>query len=117
MESSSELLQQALLLHPAVLKRIVDKAPVKEDSAWTNILKHHHFSKVASECPSLEHLMNIYIARNCLVWRAPDVQAWLKEGAQAVVDIAERARTGSDGGEIANWACVRKEAFQADENE
>lgn len=116
-ESSLELLQQALMLHPAVLKRIVDKAPVKEDSAWTNILKHHHFSKVASECPSLEHLMNIYIARNYLVWRAPDVQAWLKEGAQAVVDIAERARTGSDGGEIANWACVRKEAFQADENE
>lgn len=116
-ESSSELLHQALMLHPGVLKRIVDKAPIKEDAAWTNILKHHHFSKATTEIPSLEHLMNIYIARNYLVWRAPDVQAWLKESAQAVVDIAERARAGADGGEIANWACVRKEAFRADQNE
>ncbi|KAG0556957.1 hypothetical protein KC19_11G090600 [Ceratodon purpureus] len=116
-ESSLGLLQQALMLHPAVLKRIVDKAPIKEDAAWTNILKHHHFSKATSDSPSLEHLMNIYIARNYLVWRAPDVQAWLKEGAQAVVNNAERARTGSYGGEIADWACVRKEAFRGDQNE
>ena len=105
------------MLHPAVLKRIVDKAPIKEDAVWAKILKHHHFSKATSGGPTLEHLISIYIARNYLVWRAPDVQAWLKKGAQAVVDIAERAGTGSDGGEIANWACVRREAFQADQNE
>lgn len=112
-----ELLQQALMLHPAFLKKIVEKAPIKEDAAWAKILKHPHFSKATSDSPTLEHLINIYVARNYLVWRAPDVQAWLKEGAQAVVAIADRAASGNGGWEIANWACVRQEAFPADENE
>lgn len=112
-----ELLQQALMLHPTLLKKIVEKAPIKEDAAWAKIVKHHHFSKVSSESPTLEHLINIYVARNYLVWRAPDVHAWLKEGAQAVVGISDRAASGNGGLEIANWACVRKEAFPADENQ
>lgn len=117
-ESSLELLQQALMLHPAVLRKIVDKAPIKEDSAWISILKHPHFRKATSEGPTLDHLINIYITRSYLVWRPPEVQAWLKKGAQAVVDIAERAATvPREFSEIANWACVRKEVFPADQNE
>ena len=105
------------MLHPSVLRKIVDKAPIKEDAAWGKILKHNHFSRATMGGPSLEHLINIYIERNFLVWRAPDVQAWLKKGAQSVVDIADRQAQAKDGGEIANWACVRKEAFPADQNE
>ncbi|KAG0606180.1 hypothetical protein M758_9G120200 [Ceratodon purpureus] len=116
-QSSLSLVQQALMLHPSVLRKIVDKAPIKEDAAWTKILSHNYFSNATPGGPTLEHLINIYTERNYLVWRAPDVQAWLKRAAQAVVDAADRAEAGNDGGEIANWATVRQEAFSADKNE
>lgn len=116
-ETSRKLLVRALMMHPGFLKKIVEKAPIKEDAAWAKILKHNHFNEVASDSPTLEHLIEIYVARNYLVWRAPDVQAWLKEGAQAVVATADEAATENGGWEIANWACVLKEAFPADENE
>ena len=105
------------MLHPSVLKKIVDKAPIKEDAAWAKLLKHHHFSRATAGGPSLEHLINIYIERNYLVWRAADVQSWLKKGAQFVIDAADNAGASKNGGEIANWACVRKEAFPSDTNE
>lgn len=110
--SEHELLQQALMLHPGFLKKIVEKAPIKEDDAWAKILKHPHFGRVPTQSPTLEHLINIYVARSYLIWRPPEVQAWLKEGAQAVVAIANNG-----GAEMANWACVRREAFPADLNE
>ncbi|KAJ7557549.1 hypothetical protein O6H91_05G131800 [Diphasiastrum complanatum] len=113
--SSSELLQQALMLHPLVLKKIILKAPIKEDLVWARLLKHWHFSAASAGGPSLEHLINIYIERHHLVWRVPDLQTWLKTAALAVVETADKP--GNDGGEIANWACVRKEAFQSDQNE
>lgn len=115
-QSSLSLVQQALMLHPSVLRKIVDKAPIKEDAAWTKIFSHNYFSNATPGGPTLEHLINIYTERNYLVWRAPDVQAWLKRAAQAVIDVADRAGAGNDGGEIANWATVRQEAFSADQN-
>jgi hypothetical protein len=115
--SSLSLLQQALMLHPSVLKKIVDKAPIKEDAVWSKILKKPHFSKATSGGPSLEHLINIYVERNYLVWRAPEVQTWLKTAASTVADAAEKSVATKNGGEVANWACVRKEAFPSDQNE
>ena len=41
--SSSELLKQALMLHPLALKKIVDRAPLK-GAGWIQILKHPHFA-------------------------------------------------------------------------
>ncbi|KAJ7514065.1 hypothetical protein O6H91_23G025100 [Diphasiastrum complanatum] len=113
--SSSVLLQQALMLHPMVLKKIVQKAPIKEDVIWTQILRHRHFAAATAGGPSLEHLINIYIERHHLIWRVPDLQTWLKVAALAVVEAADKP--GNDGEEIANWACVRKEAFQSEQNE
>jgi hypothetical protein len=62
-------------------------------------------------------LINIYVERNYLVWRAPEVQAWLKTAASTVADAAEKSVATKNGGEVANWACVRKEAFPSDQNE
>ncbi|XP_024517556.1 transcription factor 25 [Selaginella moellendorffii] len=106
---SSDLLQQALMLHPSVLSKIVARAPIKEDAAWSKVLKHRHFARATSGGPSLEHLINIYIERNYLIWRVPELQAWLKDAAVAVCEAR--------GGESATWACARAEAFQADHNE
>ncbi|XP_024388614.2 uncharacterized protein [Physcomitrium patens] len=116
-KSSLDLLQQALMLHPTVLRKIVNKAPIKEDAAWTKILSHKHFSDASPGGPTLEHLINIYTERNYLVWRAPDVQAWLKKAAQGVVEAADRAESSKDGGELAFWATVRQETFPPEQNE
>lgn len=110
--SSHALLKQALMLHPATLQKIVDKAPIKEDTEWRRIMKHPHFKRATSGGPSLEHLINLYVERNYLIWRVPDLQMWLKSTAAAVAEDADK-----DSGEVANWACVRQEAFQSESNE
>ncbi|KAF3555984.1 hypothetical protein F2Q69_00010306 [Brassica cretica] len=40
--SSLDLMMQALKLHPTVLKKLVDKVPLK-DQAWGKMLKHYYF--------------------------------------------------------------------------
>lgn len=110
--SSHDLFKQALLLHPATLRKLVDKAPIKEDSEWGRILRHTHFKKATPGGPSLEHLITLYVERNHLIWRVPDLQAQLKSAASAVITAADQ-----DSGDVANWACVRQEAFSSEHNE
>lgn len=109
--SSRELLKQALMLHPLALKKIVDRAPLK-DAAWKQILKHRHFAYAEAGSPSLEHLIQIYVERSYLIWRLPELQKWLIDAALQVIQIVNQ-----DEGEAKDWACVRKEAFQSDKNE
>ncbi|KAH7388030.1 hypothetical protein KP509_16G053800 [Ceratopteris richardii] len=112
MTTSIHLLKQALMLHPAVLRKLIDKAPIKEDADWGRIMKHPHFKKATPGGPSLEHLLNLYVERNYLIWRVPELQAHLKKAASAVLEAADE-----DTGEIENWACARQETFSSDNNE
>uniref|UniRef100_A0A0D6R3M4 Transcription factor 25 n=1 Tax=Araucaria cunninghamii TaxID=56994 RepID=A0A0D6R3M4_ARACU len=108
---SIDVLKQALMLHPLVLRKIVDKAPLK-DVAWTQILNHPHFAYAEAGSPSLEHLIQIYMEKNYIIWRLPELQKWLKDAALQVIQTVNE-----DKGESKNWACVRKEAFPSDKNE
>ncbi|KAI5067333.1 hypothetical protein GOP47_0017861, partial [Adiantum capillus-veneris] len=110
--ASRELLKQALLLHPATLHKLVDKAPIKEDAEWGRILRHPHFKRATSGGPSLEHLINLYAERNHLIWRLPELQVQLKKAAISVIEAAD-----DDTGEVENWACVRHETFLSEHNE
>ncbi|KAG7575184.1 Transcription factor 25 [Arabidopsis suecica] len=109
--SSLDLMTQALKLHPTVLKKLVDKVPLK-DQAWAKILKHSYFRSDESKIPSLDHLINIYVERNYLIWRLPDVQKLLRSAADLVIESLEQNRT-----EAESWLCVRKEAFSAENNQ
>lgn len=109
--SSLDLMKQALKLHPTVLKKLVDKVPLK-DQAWTKILKHSYFRSDESKILSLDHLINIYVERNYLIWRLPDVQKLLRSAADLVIESLEQ-----DGTEAESWLCVRKEAFSAENNQ
>ncbi|KAL1189245.1 hypothetical protein V5N11_009713 [Cardamine amara subsp. amara] len=109
--SSLDLMRQALMLHPSVLKKLVDKVPLK-DQAWTKILKHSYFRSDESKIPSLDHLINIYVERNYLMWRLPDVQKLLKSAADLVIESLEVNKT-----EAEDWTGIRKEAFSAENNE
>ncbi|ESQ39333.1 hypothetical protein EUTSA_v10001357mg [Eutrema salsugineum] len=109
--SSLDLMMQALKLHPTVLKKLVDKVPLK-DQAWTKILKHSYFRSEQSKNPSLDHLINIYVERNYLIWRLPDVQKLLRSAADLVIEsLEENATEGED------FLRAREEAFPAKNNE
>jgi hypothetical protein len=109
--SSSDLMTQALMLHPSVIKKLVAKVPLK-DRAWTDILKHAFFRSDQTGIPSQDHLINIYVERNYLIWRLPDLQKLLIAAAKQVIETLE-----SNKSEVNDWACVRKEAFSSEKNE
>uniref|UniRef100_A0A1D1YA67 Transcription factor 25 n=1 Tax=Anthurium amnicola TaxID=1678845 RepID=A0A1D1YA67_9ARAE len=109
--TSNDLMKQALMLHPLVLKKLVAKAPLK-DQVWTQILNNSLFKSAQAGNPSLEHLINIYIERSYIMWRLPELQSLLKEAALQVVESLKR-----DGSEARDWACVRKEVFSSEKNE
>ncbi|XP_028795785.1 transcription factor 25 [Neltuma alba] len=109
--SSTDLMKQALMLHPSVIKKLVAKVPLK-DRVWTNILKHAFFRSDQIGIPSQDHLINIYVERNYLIWRLPNLQKLLSDAAQLVLETIENDRS-----EVKDWACVRKEAFSAEKNE
>lgn len=109
--SSSDLMKQALMLHPPVLKKLVEKVPLKEQ-VWNNILKNSFFRSEKTGSPSLDHLINIYVERSYLIWRLPDVQKFLRDSALSVIKNME-----DNEGDARDWACVRKEAFSSEKNE
>lgn len=109
--SSNDLMKQALMLHPSVLKKLVAKVPLKEQ-VWTGIVRHSFFKSEQSGSPTLDHLINIYVERSYLVWRLPDLQKFLRDNAHSV--IATLKDKGTDAND---WACVRKEAFSSEKNE
>lgn len=109
--TSSDLMKQALMLHPSVIKKLVAKVPLK-DRLWTNVLKNAFFRSDQTGIPSQDHLINIYVERNYLIWRLPDLQKLLSDAAQLVVETTENNKS-----EAKDWACVRKEAFSSEKNE
>nr|KYP39724.1 Transcription factor 25 [Cajanus cajan] len=109
--SSSDLMKQALMLHPSVIKKLVAKVPLK-DRTWTDILKHAFFRSDQTGIPSQDHLINIYVERNYLIWRLPDLQKLLSGAAKLVIETLENNKS-----EVKDWACVRKEAFSSEKNE
>lgn len=109
--SSADLMKQALMLHPSVLRKLVEKVPLKEQ-VWTTILKHSFFRSEQTGCPSLEHLINIYVERSYLIWRLPGLQKFLKDSANLVITTVSDGATDAE-----DWACVRKEVFFSEKNE
>uniref|UniRef100_A0A2P2IQM4 Transcription factor 25 n=1 Tax=Rhizophora mucronata TaxID=61149 RepID=A0A2P2IQM4_RHIMU len=109
--TSVDLMKQALMLHPSVLKKLVVKVPLK-DRAWTSILKHNIFRSEKTGSPSLDHLINIYVERSYIIWRLPDMQKLLRDTAVQVLETLEHSSSDAK-----DWACVRKEAFSSENNE
>lgn len=109
--TSADLMKQALMLHPSVLKKLVAKVPLK-DQAWANILVHSYFRSDETKIPSLDHLINIYVERSYIIWRLPDLQKLLRDTAKLVIETLEHNRS-----EAKDWACVREEAFSSETNQ
>lgn len=106
--TSFELMKQALMLHPLVLKKLVVKVPLKERK-WTDVLKHNFFGLEQTGNPSLDHLIAIYVEKSYLIWRLPDLQKLLYDSAVSVLE--------EQGSDVKDWACLRNEAFSSEKNE
>jgi hypothetical protein len=109
--TSVDLIKQDLMLHPLVLQKIVNKAPLK-DSLWTQVLRNVFFGLAKPGSPSLEHMINIYVECHYIIWRFPKLQNLLKEASLLVIESLKQ-----DSREAQHWACVRKEAFSSEKNE
>ncbi|CAH9103737.1 unnamed protein product [Cuscuta europaea] len=108
---SSDLMKQALMLHPNVLRKLVAKVPLK-DQTFSRIVKYGLFSSEKSGSLSSDHLVNIYVERSYLIWRLPDIQKFLKDSALMVIEMLDKKEADAK-----DWTCVRKEAFSSDKNE
>ncbi|KAK2979089.1 hypothetical protein RJ640_022571 [Escallonia rubra] len=109
--TSADLMKQALMLHPSVVKKLVAKVPLK-DQKWTNILKNSFFLSDQTRSPTLDHLINIYVERSYIIWRLPNLQKLLRDSALQVIKTLEH-----NGSDARDWACVRKETFSFEKNE
>uniref|UniRef100_A0A383V684 Transcription factor 25 n=1 Tax=Tetradesmus obliquus TaxID=3088 RepID=A0A383V684_TETOB len=136
--SSYTLLAQALLLHPRVLVELMAKLGaqgVGKDAAWQSLLARKLFAKAGDHgSESLAHLVSLFVERSHSLWKAQDVQAWLKTAAEAAADVADgKPRSSSSSsssssglppsssrvrpddvevyGSAADWARVAAESF------
>lgn len=109
--TSFELMKQALMLHPSVLKKLVAKVPLKERK-WGGVVKHDFFGSEETGSPSLDHLIAIYIEKSYIIWRLPDLQKLLYESAISLVEMLEKKES-----DVKDWDCVREEAFSSGKNE
>ncbi|XP_057769232.1 uncharacterized protein LOC130989283 isoform X2 [Salvia miltiorrhiza] len=109
--TSFELMKQALMLHPSVLKKLVVKVPLN-DRKWTSVVKHSFFRSEETGSPSLDHLIAIYIEKSYIIWRLPDLQKLLYDSAISLIEMLEKKES-----DVNDWACVRKEAFSLEKNE
>ncbi|MFS7889525.1 hypothetical protein Hanom_Chr00s000004g01608021 [Helianthus anomalus] len=109
--TSSDLMEQALMLYPSVVRKLVDKVPLKEQ-VWSKIVNHSYFRKDETGSASLDHLISIYVEKSYLIWRLPELHNFLKDAALLVIEKMDINQS-----EARDWACVRKEAFASDKNE
>ncbi|KAI3812234.1 hypothetical protein L1987_16941 [Smallanthus sonchifolius] len=108
--TSSDLMKQALMLHPSVVKKLVAKVPLKEQ-VWSKIVNHSFFGEDETGSASLDHLINIYVEKSYIIWRLPELHNFLKDTTLSVIEKMEINQS-----EARNWACVRKEAFTSNKN-
>ena len=109
--SSLDDLVKAMLLYPFVAAQLQER--LQELNAV-----HPQWQETASMPPfkdatdggsaSLSHLVNIFVERQHLLWKAAPIQEWFLEAA-----VRASAYVGAASGDISaeDWAVVRSEAF------
>ncbi|CAL8471120.1 g10662 [Coccomyxa elongata] len=107
-EGCIDALTQAVLLHPLavtqLMKRLQEKG-VGNDAEWLSILQRSLFATSADDVSaSLAHLTDIFVERHHLLWKAADVQQWLKRACK-------EASEGPMAESAADYACARQQAF------
>lgn len=89
--SPDELLRSALLLHPALLERLLTKACIVRDSGlWGKALAHAVFRNADAEISDTSrHLHGIFLERNLSLWKASNVLEWLQKAVAALLEAVD----------------------------
>jgi hypothetical protein len=88
-EEAKEILCQAILRFPTLLKPLLEKCSVNINSSslWQNIFSDRVFAnakKINTES-TLQHLLDIYVTRNYTLWKVNEVQSFLLQSVQYAI--------------------------------
>lgn len=133
--SSIDLLTKAIAMHPLVLIRLQKKVQEKGgggDGRWQKaLLSPILVSRAAMQEKngSLGHLVDIFVERQCDLWRSSHVQSWLLQATERVIQAAgpndnpgshnQGTATGlvCDGASVLDWHSVGMESFPSNDTE
>lgn len=83
---ADEMLQDSLLMFPAVVRPLLEKCSVQGDSS----VSHQYFMTAeTSQSEGLKHLIALYVGRCFPCWKVPEVMEWLEKNVKQVVDLVE----------------------------
>lgn len=88
-EEADSMLQESLIMFPGLLMPLLDKCGVQPDS---QVAKHAFFgpSSRAQQPAALGQLQSLFVGRNYVLWKAPEVLAWLERNVRAVLQRVDR---------------------------
>ncbi|KAK5642561.1 hypothetical protein RI129_008728 [Pyrocoelia pectoralis] len=91
-QKADSLLQEALLMFPAVLVALLDKCSVQVDN---RVSKHYYFGQTAvvKQSPALNQLVLLYVNRSYHVWKESDLLPWLQRNVHKVLDMIDEDPT------------------------
>ncbi|EFN53652.1 hypothetical protein CHLNCDRAFT_136380 [Chlorella variabilis] len=112
---SRELLVRAVLLYPEAvvrLQRVLQGKGVGRDLDWAAVLRQPLFAQASDGgSASLAHLLDIWVERQHLLWKAQPIQDWLRSACLHAATAPPSELP--DGLAAADWACVREQAWPA----
>eukprot|EP00118_Oscarella_pearsei_P009265 m.52463 g.52463 ORF g.52463 m.52463 type:complete len:613 (+) comp34210_c0_seq2:12-1850(+) len=82
-QEADKLLQKALIMFPSVLKLLLDKCGLVLNAS---VMNHPYYSIDSRDTAGLHHLISLFVARNYLLWKVPEVLAWLEANARVACE-------------------------------
>nr|XP_022911646.1 transcription factor 25-like [Onthophagus taurus] len=82
---ADDLLQDALLMFPGVLKPLLEKCSVQPDNRVSN---HAFFD--SKQSPVLTQLVLLYVNRSYHIWKESDLLPWLERNVNKVLDRVDK---------------------------
>lgn len=89
LRKADELLQDALLLFPTVLRNILDKCSVEADR---EVINCGYFNKNQNQPQALVHLIALYVERSHLLWKDKDLMLWLEINVKKTIELIRSDR-------------------------
>eukprot|EP00963_Diacronema_lutheri_P006472 scaffold566_cov364-Pavlova_lutheri.AAC.19 len=111
-DASDEMLLQAVMLHPAAVKMLIEKLQEKgvaRESKWQEVLGRALFKEARHDSASLEHLSRIFVERQHLMWKPEEILSWLRKTADLAANIEEGKEKSSFC--AGDWQVVCAEFF------
>ncbi|XP_055626458.1 transcription factor 25 [Toxorhynchites rutilus septentrionalis] len=85
MDAADRALQYALLMFPAVLRKLLDELSIQPDP---RVSSHSYFaaSTYDKATVALQQLISMYVCRSKIVWRDTEILPWLEKNVNIALD-------------------------------